>query len=122
MGHAVQHTALVQIEQHRRYLSPRADHQDVLEIQIGVHQAAPAGFLARVRERAHSLGRDEVELLGPAPAPMERRAGRFRAQLLFLAHRRAHLHQLLGALAPELDRIAGSGVRWSLDVDPSEEF
>lgn len=87
-----------------------------------VHQAAPAGFLARVRERAHSLGRDEVELLGPAPAPMERRAGRFRAQLLFLAHRRAHLHQLLGALAPELDRIAGSGVRWSLDVDPSEEF
>jgi primosomal protein N' (replication factor Y) len=54
---------------------------------------------------------------------MERRAGRYRAQLLLIAPRRADLHALLGPLALELEGMqSGRAVRWSLDVDPLETF
>jgi primosomal protein N' (replication factor Y) len=66
-------------------------------------------------------GGDEVLLLGPAPAPMERRAGRYRAQLVLQASRRAPLQALLSALLPRLDAARESRrVRWSIDVDPGE--
>jgi primosomal protein N' (replication factor Y) len=75
---------------------------------------------------AASLARrdsDGVELLGPVPAPMERRAGRHRAQLLLQGKRRADLHRLLAVLAPALETLPeGRRARWSLDVDPAEMF
>jgi len=64
----------------------------------------------------------EVEgahVLGPVPAPMEKRAGRYRAQLLVQSAGRPALHGLLDALMP-LARSLPSGrrCRWHLDVDP----
>ena len=64
-----------------------------------------------------------IELLGPVPAPMERRAGRFRAQLLLQGNARAPLHRLMNAWLPRVERLPGSRtVRWSLDVDPIDLF
>jgi primosomal protein N' (replication factor Y) len=64
-----------------------------------------------------------VELLGPVPAPMERRAGRYRAQLLLQANARAPLHRLLNAWLQTLERMpSGRQVRWSLDVDPIDLY
>jgi primosomal protein N' (replication factor Y) len=63
----------------------------------------------------------EVERWGPAPAPMERRAGRYRAQLLLQAADRRALHGLLQNvhdLARQLPEQRK--VRWSVDVDPVE--
>ncbi|MFO1351262.1 MAG: primosomal protein N' [Gammaproteobacteria bacterium] len=78
----------------------------------------PHAFL----REALALGADiaeQVELLGPIPAPMEKRAGRYRAQLLAQAEQRQMLHPFLDAW---LERITGlkssRKVRWSLDVDP----
>ncbi len=86
-----------------------------------VGQQAPTEFLEAARQAA--TGAEGVYLLGPVPAPMERRAGRFRAQLLLLAESRAALHQLLATWAPELEALkSGRKVRWSLDVDPQEMF
>ncbi|MFZ1537514.1 MAG: hypothetical protein WAT23_09030, partial [Chromatiaceae bacterium] len=60
---------------------------------------------------------------GPVPAPMERRAGRYRAQLLVQARERAGLQAFLAAWVPQLYGIKGQGAcRWSLDVDPQEMF
>ncbi|WP_017939421.1 primosomal protein N' [Pseudomonas thermotolerans] len=68
-------------------------------------------------------GLSGIELLGPVPAPMERRAGRYRAQLLLQANARAPLHRLLGQLLPRLEALpAGRTVRWSLDVDPVDLY
>ena len=73
--------------------------------------------LGLLREVADQLsGEEDVELLGPAPAPIARRADRYRSQLLLLARRRRDLHAVL-------DRLEGAeprarGVRWSIDVDP----
>jgi len=65
----------------------------------------------------------QVELLGPVPAPMERRAGKHRAQLLLKAASRARLHGLLGPWLALLENRRGSvRVRWSVDVDPMDLF
>jgi primosomal protein N' (replication factor Y) len=60
-----------------------------------------------------------VDLIGPLPAPMSRRAGLFRAQLLLRADQRAPLHQALHQLARAAGQHAlARKVRWSIDVDP----
>ena len=65
----------------------------------------------------------QVQILGPAPAPMERRAGRYRAQLLLLANQRALLQQALTTALPTLGTLKQARrVRWSLDVDPADMF
>ncbi len=85
--------------------------------------APPSTFLEEARATAQSLGAKGVYLLGPVPAPMERRAGRFRAQLLLQAERRTDLHRLLNQLAPALENLkSGRRVRWSLDVDPVDMY
>ena len=62
-----------------------------------------------------------VEVLGPAPASMERRGGRYRAQLLFQSRRRSALHRLMAELTPIVRTWpAARRVRWSVDVDPIE--
>jgi primosomal protein N' (replication factor Y) len=84
---------------------------------------APAAFLADCRKQAEALGAQSVAIQGPAPAPMERRAGRYRAQLLLRSTRRAQLHALLDRLLPAITGLASARqVRWSLDVDPVELF
>jgi primosomal protein N' (replication factor Y) len=56
-------------------------------------------------------------------APMEKRAGRFRAQLLLQASKRSELHRLLKPWIQQLeDSKSGRKVRWSLDVDPIEMY
>ncbi len=85
--------------------------------------AAPRAFLAAARDRlAPACGR-QVQLLGPVAASMERRAGRYRAQLLLLAAQRALLQQALATTLPALDALREARrVRWSLDIDPAEMF
>ena len=75
--------------------------------------------------RAALAGRHDSRLrvLGPVDAPMARRAGRYRAQLLLQSTSRASLHATLGELRGILEESpAGRRVRWSLDVDPIELF
>ena len=60
-----------------------------------------------------------VQLLGPLPAPIEKRVGRFRWQLLLSASKRSALHQLLKRCLPEIENLKSSRkVRWSIDIDP----
>lgn len=104
----------------------------------------PFSHLALLRAEAHKPGQAEafldeacaaaerlqtemtlpgIELLGPVPAPMERRAGRFRAQLLIQASARAPLHRLIAAWLLVVEQLpSGRQVRWSLDVDPVDLY
>src|SRR5579863_2475165 len=80
---------------------------------------APKAFLEAALNRLAAGRVAGVTLLGPAPAPMERRAGRYRAHLLLQAAQRAPLQKLLAAVLPELDELKEARrVRWSIDVDP----
>ena len=76
----------------------------------------PMQFLSDVRR---SLGGTRTEVWGPVPSPMERRQGRFRAQLLLVDANRS---QLAATLARAIEACSDSRlarrVRWSADVDP----
>ena len=83
----------------------------------------PMGFLAEAVSLAGDMSGSGVELLGPIPSPMERRAGRYRAQVLIQASQRQALQQFLGPWLAQLESIKTSRkVRWSIDVDPAELF
>jgi primosomal protein N' (replication factor Y) len=80
---------------------------------------APGRFLEEAAALAREADLPGVELFGPVSAPMERRQGRYRAQLLLQAAARADLHRLLGPWTPRLEQLKSARkVRWSLDVDP----
>jgi len=84
---------------------------------------APTAFLDRARELAESMPTAGVEVLGPAAAPMERRAGHYRAQLLLHAPTHSPLQRLFGQWLPAVEELPEARrVRWSLDVDPLELF
>jgi len=64
-----------------------------------------------------------VQMLGPVPAAMAKRAGRYHAQLLLESADRAALHRFLTVWLPELEQLKSARrVRWALDVDPIELF
>jgi primosomal protein N' (replication factor Y) len=84
---------------------------------------APIAFLDHARELAEGCQVSGIEILGPAAAPMERRAGHYRAQLLLHASSHAPLQRLLARWVPLLEEAPISRkVRWALDVDPLELF
>ncbi|MFT5162962.1 MAG: primosomal protein N' (replication factor Y), partial [Alteromonadaceae bacterium] len=62
---------------------------------------------------------EHIELLGPLPAPMERKAGQFRFQLIIQSARRGALQSILSRLLPAIEKLkSASKVRWSVDIDP----
>lgn len=80
-------------------------------------------FLESARTLADNAGVVGVRVLGPVNAPMERKAGRYRAQLLLQSAKRKNLHEMLLKLRHKLEGSAKARrVRWSIDVDPIELF
>jgi primosomal protein N' (replication factor Y) len=64
-----------------------------------------------------------VRVMDAVRAPMEKRAGRFRAQLLLCASDRSALHDTLTPWLDWLESSPQSGkVRWSVDVDPVDMY
>jgi primosomal protein N' (replication factor Y) len=79
---------------------------------------APMKFLRAALEAARDRQVRGVQLLGPAPAPMERRAGRYRAQVLLHADTHSPLQKFMSAWLPALQTLPEARrVRWSIDVD-----
>ncbi len=65
----------------------------------------------------------DIQFLGPIPAPMEKKAGKFRGQLLIQTCQRKHLHQSLNSLIQTVEaNKAAQRVRWSIDIDPQEIY
>ncbi|MEJ2298398.1 MAG: primosomal protein N', partial [Woeseiaceae bacterium] len=93
-------------------------------VRAAAHRHGDAlGFLERARGIAAQAGDDSLRILGPVDAPMARRAGRYRVQLLLQSANRSALHAVLRALRPALEQDRGARrVRWSIDVDPIELF
>jgi len=62
---------------------------------------------------------DAPRCFGPLPAPMARRAGMFRAQLLLHAQQRSQLHRALDLICRHAERHPlARRAKWSVDVDP----
>jgi primosomal protein N' (replication factor Y) (superfamily II helicase) len=78
-------------------------------------------FLHAARDAVPSRRDPGLRVLGPAPAAMEKRAGRHRAQLLLESTARAPLQKFLAGWVPAITELrAPRALRWSVDVDPIE--
>jgi len=63
----------------------------------------------------------DVAVIGPMPAILARRAGRFRFQLLLHASERRAMHRVLQQFLPQFETLPeGRKARWSLDIDPQD--
>ena len=98
----------------------------------------PFGHLALLRAEAKALPHldeflhaalhlagqpSQPSILGPMPAPMPRRAGLHRGQLLLSADERGALHVFLPGWMERLRELPQARrVRWSLDVDPLDLY
>jgi primosomal protein N' (replication factor Y) len=101
---------------------PPASHIALLRAEAS-EVSLPAAFLEHARQQIHELGATDVEVWGPVPAAMERRAGRYRAQLLLQSAQRSGLQRVLGSLVRWMEQAkAARKVRWSVDVDPADMF
>ncbi|MBV1874166.1 MAG: primosomal protein N' [Gammaproteobacteria bacterium] len=96
----------------------RAEANNASDAEAFLQQAAD---ILQSNESAATTPNEHIEILGPVTAPMEKRAGRYRFQLLLQSNQRKPLHQLLHISMPFIEPLkAGRKVRWSLDIDPAE--
>ncbi|MDD9884279.1 MAG: primosomal protein N' [Gammaproteobacteria bacterium] len=66
---------------------------------------------------------DAVQVMDAVVSPMEKRAGRYRAQLLVKSPARGPLHRLLDEWLAAIENDPKSRrARWSIDIDPMEMF
>ena len=78
-------------------------------------------FLQTLRDRVALP--NGARLIGPLPSPMQRRAGKFRCQLILLAPDRRTVQLATGALVAQAEVTpARHGLKWSVDVDPQDLY
>jgi primosomal protein N' (replication factor Y) len=101
---------------------PPFSYQALLRVQAAEVEM-PKLFLDAVVRLAAEHSKAHTLVLGPVAAPMARRAGLYRYQLLFQSSRRLELHALLDVLMPLIEKLKqAKKVRWSLDVDPVDLY
>lgn len=112
------------LEERRAFGLPPFAHLALLRAEAPREGAAMAFLHAAAAAFATAADTGTaVDLLGPAPAAMERRGGMHRAQLLLRSASRSRLHRRLAGWMPLLEALrTRSRVRWSLDVDPADLF
>lgn len=82
-------------------------------------EAVALAFLRRAARGARESG-EGVEVFDPVPAPLARRAGLARLQLLVRSRSRNSLQAFLADWRRQLEDAAERRVRWAIDVDPAE--
>ena len=80
-------------------------------------------FLQALRTKAGPGLPGSVSLIGPLPSPMQRRAGKFRRQLVLLAPGRAAAQAAASLLVNLAEgQQVRHGLKWTIDIDPQDVF
>jgi primosomal protein N' (replication factor Y) len=80
-------------------------------------------FLQALRTSAGPGLPGDVGLIGPLPSPMQRRAGKFRCQLVLIAPGRPAAQAAAGLLVNLAEsQPARHGLKWTIDIDPQDVF
>ncbi|MBF6057438.1 primosomal protein N' [Thiomicrorhabdus heinhorstiae] len=121
---ALEERKLAKLPPFQYQIMVRAEAHDEIDVLNFLH-SLKAGLEATQTtwSKDDSQWKGAVVFWGPVAAPMLRRQGRFRYQLLLQAPQRAQLHTLVTELLPHVYRSPlARKVRWSLDVDPAEMY
>jgi primosomal protein N' (replication factor Y) len=99
---------------------PPFSHLALLRAEA-VNAENPLNFLKLARQAAEKIWPKSIQILGPIPAPMERKAGKFRVHLLLQSKDRQSLQERLPEFIARVETLSSKPkVRWSVDVDPLE--
>ncbi|SDZ98551.1 replication restart DNA helicase PriA [Thiothrix caldifontis] len=109
------------LEDRKRWHFPPFGYQALIRASSTASMEKALQFLEHISQRLLTIDSATIQRLGPIPAPLEKRANRYRAQLLLSSQQRAALHAALHQLLQQATTLPGrSGVRWSIDIDPIE--
>jgi primosomal protein N' (replication factor Y) len=104
---------------HLALLRAEAKHIDAASAFL----SAAKSVLASKAASSDGSGALGIEIQGPLPAPMSRRAGMHRMQLLLSSPGRRELHARLDSALPAIYELPEARkTRWSLDVDPLDLY
>ncbi len=110
------HTAKNIMNERRQWNYPPIGAQALIKVSAN-NSDAGMNFLLRLSEDIR--GQVEVDLLGPMPSPLPKRANRYRFQLLVGSNKRKSLHLgLHGIMNILIGAKKTGGIRWVVDVDP----
>ncbi|WP_448249157.1 primosomal protein N' [Thalassotalea agariperforans] len=110
------HFAAQALIERQQALLPPFCHQVLIRAEAN-YPSYPEQFLRSLTEQYN----DTCMVAGPMPAPMEKKAGKFRFHLLIQSKNRRDLHRYIHQLLHHIpDNPLAKKVRWSLDIDPQE--
>lgn len=109
------------LDERRAAALPPSAHLALLGAEAPARPDVDAFLAAAAREALAVRNRvpAEVEIHGPVPALLARRAGFERGQIVVQSARRAPLSRFLDEWLPALAALPQRRVRWALDVDPT---
>lgn len=110
------HFAKFALVERQQALLPPFTFQALIRAEAN-YPSYPQKFLADLTQFATS----DCMMAGPMPAPMEKRAGKYRFHLMIQSKGRTALHQLLQLMIVNIPSLESSKkVRWSIDIDPQD--
>lgn len=77
-------------------------------------------FLQYYAQHIKADAQQDMDIWGPIPAPMERKAGRYQAHMVLLSTDRARLHFYIRHWWSQMMDAKPSNMKLSLDIDPQE--
>src|SRR5690606_30213378 len=77
-------------------------------------------FLQLHAQALRQVSENLIDIWGPIPAPMERKAGRYQAHMVLLSQDRARLHFYIRAWWQNMLHQKPSTMKLTLDIDPQE--
>jgi len=111
--------AQLQLEERRLSTMPPFSYLALLRVE-----ARTAGHALRFADQALEMGRAlktvQVTLFDAVPAPLARKAGWERAQVLVQSRSRTALQRFVTNWQPMLQQTAPRSLRWLIDIDPLE--
>ena len=77
-------------------------------------------FLQQHAQLLRQDSENSIDIWGPIPAPMERKAGRYQSHMVLLSADRARLHYFIRHWWQNLLHTKPSSMKLNLDIDPQE--
>ena len=107
-----------QLEERKQALLPPA--WNMVLVKAEAHNPMDADAL--LAEFSQRLPQNEhCEVIGPMPAPMDKKAGKFRRQLMFQTQARPAMQQVFEQVLTEVEQLPiAKRCRWSVDRDPQD--
>lgn len=108
------------LEERKEAELPPYHYQALLRAEANQQQDV-IRFLNMASHELSLHSKDQVLVFGPFPAPMERKQGRYRMQVMLQSASRNSLHKYISPVLLQFEsHTLAKKVRWSIDIDPQD--